>query len=221
MGAKKKKVTKHEKLIHTARNLIDEGFDNLGRSINNPSLLDRYFVAATYKAIRFCDAISVLCKQGMTDEALPTLRSLMEHSINMRWIANKDSAKRLKSYMDDLGKKGFGTQWTTTTLDKRMEEVGFDDRDYFNYCVKLMYSYAHVNASSLKWSEVFDHPQLSKENWSPDALYQVVAQMLGHVLKALDTHFEGHFNNYNSIWNSIKVDKNIGKKIEKLRKSFK
>lgn len=183
--------------------------------------MDRYFVAATYKAVRFSDAISVLCENRMTDEALPILRSLIEHSINMRWIADKDSGKRLKAYMNDLGEKGFGAPWTETKLDKRMEDVGFGSRDYYEYCVKVTYSYAHVNASSLMWGEVFDHPQLSKERWSSDALYQVNAQMLGHVLKALNTHFVGHFDFYNAIWKQVKVDKAIRRKIEKIRQEFK
>lgn len=214
-------MSKSEKLVSEAKQLIDDGFDRLGRSINSPSLLDRYFLAATYKAVRFCDSILILCKEGMTDEALPILRSLIEHSINMRWIAHKDSKERLKQYMNDLGEKGFGAPWTNTNLVDRMKEVGFKSRDYFDFCVKLTYSYAHVNASSLRWGEVINHPQLSKEKWSPDALYVAVAQMLGHVLKALDTHFTGNFKGSDDIWNQISVDKDIRKKIEEVKKSFK
>lgn len=214
-------MTKSKELMYKAKQLIDDGFNKLGRSITNPSLLDRYFLAATYKAVRFSDSIAVLCEQGMTDEALPILRSLIEHSINMRWIAHKDSKDRLKQYMNDLGEKGFGAPWTNVTLVDRMEEVGFRSRDYYDFCVKLTYSYAHVNASSLRWGEVFDHPQLSKEKWSPDALYIVVAQMLGHVLKALDTHFKGNFKGSDNIWKQISVDKDIRKKVEEVKKQFK
>ena len=214
-------MTKSEKLIHEAREMIDDGFDSMGRSIKNPSMLDRYLVAATSKAVRFSDAILVLCNNKLTDEAFPVLRSLIEHSINMRWITQKDSTKRLREYMNDFSEKGFGAPWTDKKLDERMEEVGFGDRDYYDFCVKITYSYAHVNASSLKWSEVIDHPQLSKERWSPDAIYQVVVQMLGHVMKALDSRFEGHFSGYNAIWKQIKVDKDIRNKIEKVRESFK
>lgn len=213
-------MLKPEELVQKAKQFIDDGFDKLGRTINNPSILDRYLLAATYKAVRFCESISILCKNGMTDEALPILRSLIEHSMNMRWIANKDSKIRLKQYMNDLGKKGFGAPWTNKNLVERMEEVGFKSRDYFDFCVKLTYSYAHVNASSLKWDEVFDDPRLSKEKWSPDSLYVVVAQMLGHVLKALDTHFTGKFSGYDDIWKQISVDKDIRKKVEQVLKSF-
>lgn len=209
-----------KELVSKAKQIIDDGFDKMGRGIKNPSVLDRYLVAATYKVIRFCEAISVLCENGSTDEALPILRSLIEHSVNMRWIINKDSNKRLKEYMNDLGKKGFGAQWTSINLYDRMREIGFNNKDYFDYCVKVTYSYAHVNSSSLIWGEVFADPRLSAERWSPDALYIVVAQMLGHVIKTLDTHFVGNFKGYNDIWNQIKVDKDIRKKIKKVRDSF-
>jgi len=193
----------------------------LGRSIKNPSLLDRYLLAATYKTIRFCEAITVLCENGLTDEALSVLRSFIENTINMRWIINKDSDKRLKQYLNDLGDKGFGAPWTDVNLHDRMYEIGFKDKTYFDFCVKLTYSHAHANASSLRWNEVFDDPRLSKEKWTPGSLYVVVAQMLGHVLKALDSHFTGNFKGYDDIWNQIKVDKNFRRKVEKMRESLK
>ncbi len=45
--------------------------------------------------------------------------------------------------------------------------------------------------------------------------------MLGHVLKALDTHFSGNFKGCDEIWDQISVDKDIRKKVEQIRKSFK
>lgn len=207
-------------LIDKAKSLIDEGFDKIGRSIHNPSLLDRYLIASTYKAIRFCDAIILLSANEFTDESLPILRSLIEHSINMRWIVNKNSEERLKDYMADLQGKSFGAPWTNINLYDRMKEIGFKDKDYFDFCVKVTYSYAHVNASSLKWGEVFTHPQLSTQGWSPDALLVVIAQMLGHIMKALDTQFVGKFNRYNEIWNEIKVDEDVRKKIESMKEKF-
>lgn len=213
-------MSKHRVLAQKALNLIDAGFDQMDRKINNVSLLDRYLVAASMKAVRLADTILFLGDHGVTDEAFPVLRSLVEHSINMRWITEENTKLRLKLYMGDLGKVGFGTSWANKTLDKRMEEVGFGDRDYYDFCVKLTYSYAHVNASSLKWGEVFDDPRLSKNRWTPDALYSIVAQMLGHVMKALDSRYEGLFDKYNELWKQIRVDKNIRKKIEKVRKEF-
>lgn len=213
-------MSKHRELAQKALKLIDAGFDQMDRKIENASLLDRYLVAASMKAVRLADTILFLGDHGVTDEAFPVLRSLVEHAINMRWITEDDTKQRLKMYMGDLGKTGFGNLWASKSLDKRMEDVGFGDRDYYDFCVKLTYSYAHVNATSLRWGEVFSDPRLSKNRWSPDSLYSVVAQMLGHIMKALESRYKGHFDGYNGLWQQIKVDKNVGKKIEAVRKEF-
>lgn len=213
-------MSKHRELAQKALKLIDAGFDQMDRKIENASLLDRYLIAASTKAVRLADTILFLGDHGITDEAFPVLRSLVEHTINMRWITEEDTEQRLKMFMGDLGKAKFGAPWAGKSLDKRMEDVGFGDRSYYDFCVKLTYSYAHVNASSLRWGEVFDDNRLSKNRWTPDALYSIVAQMLGHVMKALESHYEGHFDEYNNLWKQIKVDKDIGKKIEAVRKEF-
>lgn len=213
-------MSKHRKLVQKALKQIDAGFDQMDRKIENVSLLDRYLVAASMKAVRLADTILFLGDHGVTDEAFPVLRSLVEHAINMRWITEDDTKQRLQMYMGDLGKTAFGNSWASKSLDKRMEDVGFGDRDYYDFCVKLTYSYAHVNASSLRWGEVFDDPRLSKNRWTPDSLCSVVAQMLGHVMKALDSRYKSHFDGYDNLWQQIKVDKNVGKKIEAVRKEF-
>lgn len=213
-------MSNHRDLVEKAIELINAGFDQMNRKIENASLLDRYLVAAGMKAMRLADTILFLGDHGVTDEAFPVLRSLVEHAINMRWITEEDTEQRLKMYMGDLGKAKFGISWANKSLDKRMEDVGFGDRNYYDFCVKLTYSYAHINASSLRWGEVFDDPRLRKNRWTPDALYSVVAQMLGHVMKALESRYEGHFDKYNNLWKQIKVDKDIGKKIETMRKEF-
>lgn len=209
-----------EKLVKEMIDYINEGFNKMGRVINNATVLDKYLIASTLKAVRFSNAILLLCHTGFTDESLSILRSLIEHSINIRWIMHKDTKIRLKSYMDDLGKKGFGTRWSEKDFFSRMQELGFG-RDYYDFCVKPTYSYSHVNSSSLIWAEVYDDSRLSKERFSPDAIFQVVAQMLGHVIKSLDIQFKGYFSDYNNFWSQIKVDKNIRKKINKVLESFK
>jgi hypothetical protein len=194
---------------------IDNGFNKFGRSINNPTIIDRYLLASTYKAVRFCKSILLLCHHGFADESMSVLRSLVELSLNMRWIMEKDTKARLKEYMTDLGKKGFGAKWTDRDLFSRIQELGFG-RDYYDFCIKPIYSYAHVNSSSLRWGEVIDHPQLSKDGFNPEAVYQVVAQMLGHIMKSLDTQYKGCFPNYNKYWKKIKGDNNVRAKINKI-----
>ncbi len=113
-----------------------------------------------------------------------------------------------------------GEEWTDTNLLDRMKDVGFKDRDYFDYCIKLTYAYSHINATSLIWGEVYDDPRLSNQKFTPEAIYGVTAQMLGHVIKALNCKFTDHFTEYNDIWNQIKVDKDIRTKMEKVKNTF-
>ena len=212
----------YEILIRKAKKNIDEGFDKMGRVIKNPSFLERYLVAATLKAVKLSDAIEFLCKNNFNQESLIILRSLIEHSINMRWIMNKNTEKRLKEYLSDLGKIKFGDYWTKQKFNKRMEEVGFENKEYYDYVVKITYAYSHVNASSLEWEKVINDRRLGEKFANPQAIYSIVAQMLGHVQKSLDLHFKGKFNYYNDIWNSIKVDRSSMKeKLEKISNQFK
>jgi len=208
----------YEIIVKQGIDKINEGFVKMGGKIKNPSSLERYLIAATLKIIDLTNAIIFLCKNNFTNESLIILRSLIEHSINMRWITNKDTKQRLKGYLSDLGKMQFGTLWCQSDLYARMKEVGFKNKDYYDFVVKLTYAYAHVNASVLEWGMVIDDPKLKGATFSNNAIYSIVAQMLGHVLKSLDTNFQGFFDYYNDIWKSIKVDdqNNMRKRLKEM-----
>lgn len=174
--------------------------------------LERYLITAADKSIKFSEAIICLCEHNYANESIPILRSLIEHSINMRWITTKEPEKRAKEYMnnDDI-KKGFGRPWTNLKLDQRMIEVGFKDKDYFDFCVKYTYSHAHVNASSLDWGITIK--EIKNDRWIGEPLFATAIQMLGHTMKALNSHYKDKFKDYNKIWNQIKVDKNVREKV--------
>lgn len=208
-----------EELIKLAIKIIEDGFAKMGGTIKNPKLVDRYLLVSTYKCYKFYKSIDILCSSGYTDESMPILRSLIEHVINIRWILNKDTNKRIKVFvLNDLGDRGFGANWTNVTLLDRMREIGFKDRIYYDFCVKVTYSYAHVNSSSLNWYEVYDDKGLTERRWSSEAIYPIIAQMFGHVIKALGDRYKGFFESPNIIWNSIKVDHNFKEKYERMRK---
>lgn len=214
-----KEDKKYELLLDKALSLIDAGFEKMGREIKDPTILDRFLLASTYKVIRFCEALKILCNKGFSEEAFPVLRSIIELTVNTRWILNKDSMERLRSYLDDLGSKGFGKSWTNKSLSERMKELGFAEEYYF-FCVKVTYSYSHVNASSLAWGEVYDIPELKSERWKSESLYVVAAQMMGHFLFALDTKYPRFFPGYKEIWDQISVDKDIKKKFDEVIKKI-
>jgi len=210
----------YEFLIKKAKKEIDYGFDRMGRKIENPSFLERYLIVSTLKAIKLSDAIVFLCKNKFNNESLIILRSLIEHSFNMHWIMKKDTTERLKDYISDLEKVDFGGYWTKDNLKKRVKSLGIGE-EYYDFVLKYTYANAHVNASSLEWGKVIKIDSLKNRPFSPQAIYSIVAQMLGHVLKALDMHFKGFFNSYNEIWKEIEVDKSsIRKKMKEIIKNL-
>lgn len=210
----------YELLIQKAKKEIDDGFNKMGRTIKNPSSLERYLIASTLKAIKLSDAIVFLCKNNFNNESLIILRSLIEHSLNMHWIMKENTEARLKDYLSDLGKIDFGKRWTPDRFNKRIEDLGFN-KEYYDFVVKKTYAHSHVNASSLEWGSVINDERLKGEPFSAQAIYSIVAQMLGHVLKSLDMHFKGFFNSYSEILKEIKVDRSsIRKKLEKMVGQF-
>lgn len=201
-------------LIQKAKEYIDQGFNAMNSKIDHPSTLDYYLFAAAIKAIRFSDAILELCKKDFNNESLPILRSLIEHVINMQWIMKKDTEHRLKQYLSDWNKKSYGEKWTNVDLLARMCDIGFKNRDYYDFVVRYTYNFAHVNARTLDWDKAMNEPRL-KGTMSSQAIYSVVAQMLGHVLFALDIRYKGKFEYYKDIWSNIKkYNRDIKKELE-------
>ncbi|GAG80132.1 unnamed protein product [marine sediment metagenome] len=151
-------------LIEKAKEYINEGFANMGGKIEGPTMLDRYVLASAIKTIRFSNAIIRLCEEDFSKESLPILRSLIEHSINMRWIMAKDTERRLKQYLHDLEEKSLGKSWTNVDLLTRMSNIGFKNRDYYDFVVKYTYSYAHVNPLfySIMFGTLNTYAELSK-----------------------------------------------------------
>jgi len=207
----------YEPLIQKAKKEIDNGFNKMGRKIDNPSFLEKYLIVSTLKAVKLSDAIVFLCKNDFNNESLIILRSLIEHSVNMHWIIKDNTKEKLSNYISDLEKINYGERWTDVDLSKRLEYLGFKNRDYYDFVIKFTYSHAHVNAKALDWKEVIKIDGLKAETFSDQAIYSIVAQMLCHVLKSLDMNFNGFFSSYSDIWKEIKVDKSsLRNKIEEM-----
>ncbi len=201
-------------LIEKAIEYIGKGFNNAGGKIENPSNLDYYLVASTHKAINFSRAIIILCEKNFNNESMPILRSLIEHTVNMKWIMKEETEKRLKQYLTDWNKKNYGEPWTNRNLAGRMSDIGFKNRDYYDFVVKKTYNYAHVNATTLDWGEVMNEERL-KNKMTTQAIYSVIAQMLGYVLFVLNIKYKGQFAYYSDILENIeKYNGDIRKEFE-------
>jgi len=198
-------MNKYLTLIETSKQYIDQGFDCFHREIQTKDKIGLFLVLSTIRAVRLSDAIVHLSKASFTSESLPTLRSLIETAVNMRWIMNKDTEKRLKEYYANLDKnKWFGDRWTTMNLKDRMKEIDSKDKSelYYDLVVKFCHDYIHGSAGTLPYRHLI--PKVSETFMSADVIYTITSQMLGHVLKALNEYWPGKFNSYKVIWKTIK-----------------
>lgn len=180
---------------------------------------DKFMLSLASKGIDLIKAITTLLKNNFNSEALILVRSLTEHSVNMRWILEDKSGKRKEDYLAELDKSNnfeFGVKWTNVDLSRRMEEIGFTNRDYYDFLVKFTYGFAHVNASSIDWRHLLN--KKDRNNFSADGIYPAMVQMVGHILKALNSRHENNFKLFEKMWKSINTNKDIRKDFEKVIK---
>ena len=202
----------YKDLIQDIKTGIDVCADKMGREIRNAHPIDKFLIAGTWKAVRLCDSIVLLCESGFSDESFPALRSMIEISVNMRWIMNRDTDTRLAQYLSDLDNTEFGSWWTNTNLQLRMKEIGFHD-DYYKFVTRFAYSFSHVNAKTLNWSVI--QKNFSSITFSPEAIYAIIAQMLIGAMIALDVRYPGHFVMYKDYAKKIPITKTLGRKYNK------
>ncbi|MBD3244407.1 MAG: hypothetical protein GF335_00230 [Candidatus Moranbacteria bacterium] len=211
---------KNKNLLVKSLKLIEKDLNERIKPMKILQKIDRYLMFATAKSLKLAKSLIILCDKGHSSESMPILRSLIEHVVNMRWIMNKNTNERLNSFLKDLEKFEFGKRWTNCNLCDRMTELGFKNKNYYDFVVKLTYSYAHANASSLDINDLIN-PKPYNDNKHSEAIYVVTAQMMGHVMMALNKRYPKYFKNYTLIWNQIKGCKNIRKKHEKLKQKHK
>ena len=200
-------------LVEKALKLIDRGFDKMDREVKNPSKLDYFLIGSVDKTLYITESIMLLCEKGYSQEAMILLRSLIELTINIRWITNKDTNARLNSYLDELKEPTFGSRWASKNIKDRAKELNFNE-DYYDFVIKFTYGYSHVNAQSLNLGRLITK-QSKRKNISESVLV-VSAQMLGHMMLALNSRYKSSFSEYNEIWSGIKPTKNIKDKYNQL-----
>lgn len=191
----------YRKLVKTARKKIKNGLKQIDKNEIKKSQVKAYLFVVASKSTNLLDAITLLCKKNFNSEAIIILRTLVENSINMRWITQKDTPNRLEKFIGEQGSNldsGFGNEWAVN-LWERMKSLGFP-RDYYDYVVKLCTEHVHVNFSSLEWNKIFP---LKKNKPKDEAIYSIAAQMLGHTMQALDTGYKEIFD-YKEIFKKMK-----------------
>lgn len=207
-------LSHYKQLMLQAIEMINKDLKSIGK-FDNPSLLERYLVTSAIKATNLSYAILILCKKHLINESFPILRSLIEHSINMRWITHQDTENRFNQYADTMLNFNMGVTWSDKNMLNKMIDIGFPD-DYYKLVVKNTYDYSHINARSLPWLIIDGE----KNEFSPIMIYPVAAQMLGHVMVALNTHFPEYFTKHLEIWEKIEYDANAWEKYVKIKKQI-
>ncbi|MHC1717006.1 MAG: DUF5677 domain-containing protein [Candidatus Dojkabacteria bacterium] len=189
---------KYEKLILDLIKKTDLVFDDIGRELPR-SGETMVLEALGFTSFHIASAIILLCRNGFSQEAMILLRSLIENTVNLKWILNKEKEERIGLYFHDIKEEGFGAGWTEgKNLEMRMSELGFK-REYYDKVVKVTHSFSHVNAESLDWSSVKSgYPRIGEE-----AILAVVYQMLGHVLEVLNKNISEKFS-YKEVFEELK-----------------
>jgi hypothetical protein len=189
--------TDYKNLILQTIKKSDNIFDEIGRTF--PKTQENIVIEGLgYTSFHIASAIILLTDNGFNQEATILLRSLIENTVNLKWIL-QDKENRIQLYFHDITGKGFGSSWANRNLKERLTEVGFP-KEYYDKVVKVTYSFSHTNAESLDWSNIQkDYPLLSK-----DSILVVTYQMLGHIIQVLEKNISPKFDFAKEIFSHIK-----------------
>lgn len=188
--------TNYKKLILQTIKKSDNVFDEIGRTL--PKTQENTIIEGLgYTSFHIASAIILLTDNGFNQEATILLRSLIENTINLKWIL-KDTNKRIFLYFQDISEKGFGETWANRNLKERLIEVGFPE-EYYDKVLKVTHSFSHTNAESLDWSNIKEDYPL----FSSNAILVVTYQMLGHVIEVLEKNISPKFDFAKEIFSNI------------------
>jgi len=194
---------KYRDLIIKTIEKTDETFDLIGRKYQKtPTII--VVEGLSYTSFHITGAILLLCENNFNQEATILLRSLIENTINLKWILHEDSDNRIRNYFRDISDKGFGSKWAgdKNNLKKRLLDVGLTE-EYYNKVVKITHSFSHTNAESLDWRNLKpDFPLFSDE-----AILSVTYQMLGHTIEILNEYISQEFSYYKEIFEKFDAKK--------------
>lgn len=189
-------------LVGSAKSSIDRGFSQVGRNLDPDSTCDRVLMMLAARAVAVGNALVLLAQNSLTNEALPLLRSLLEISAAMRWIAAGDCDKRAFELLEESKKSDWAGLWQTSRLRQRMREAAFP-RALEERVLLFCYDHLHGNAQGLPWGHIFLNN--ANKGISAEELLKIAAVASGHVVKALDVRWPGRFEGAEELWEKAKV----------------
>ena len=189
-------------LVGLAKSKIDNGFSQVGKKLAADDPVHRALMLLAGRCVSIANGLMILALNNHANESLPMLRSLLQLAVEMRWIAEKDSAPRALAFLSRAKDSEWTAFWDEKQLVERMRALGFQ-KALEERALLSCYDHVHANAQGLPWGHVFSenaHKGLTGE----DSLRSASA-IMGHVVKALDQRWPGAFPDAEHFWRKTEM----------------
>lgn len=190
-------MKKYTDLLGFAKAKIDHGFSQAGKRLSPEDKAQRALMLLASRSVAVSNALMLLCLNNHANEALPLLRSLLQLSVEARWIAAEDTAARALDFYDRHGDLEWEELWGEARLRERMAQLGFQKSVAEGQALDCR-PHLYANAQGLPWGHVF-HENAGKGVTGEQVLCAAAA-IMGHVIKALETHWPGSFEGAEHLW---------------------
>jgi hypothetical protein len=178
------------KTVGLAKMRVDAGFSRVGRRLKAEDPADRALMLLAARAVSTGNALTLLCRDGHPNEALPLLRAIAEFSACMRWIAAAETGPRARVALADLDAPRWEGLWSDSRLKERAEDFGVP---VWAAALALGSApdFSRGNASGLPWGHVFAEGNLPGRK--AEETLAAAAVWLALALESLDRRWPGDF----------------------------
>jgi hypothetical protein len=178
------------KTVGLAKIRVDAGFSRVGRRLKTEDPADRAMMLLAARAVSTGNALTLLCRDGHSNEALPLLRALAEFSSSMRWIAAAETGPRALAALAELDAPRWERLWLDAPLRSRAEAFGVP---VWAAAAALGSApdFSRGNAQGLPWGHVFADGILPGRK--AEETLAAAAVWLALALEALDRRWPGDF----------------------------
>lgn len=172
--------------VGRAKAAIDHGFSRVGRGLKASDPVDRALAGLAGRTIAIGNAIALLCGRQHANEALPLLRSLLEISVSMRWIAEKDRAARAEEFLKETAALRWETFLSDERLLSRMKALGYPE-ELRALAEASCLDHLKANAQGIPWGHVFEADK--RAGRTGEEVARAAAAAMAHAVAALDAHW--------------------------------
>ena len=178
------------KAVGLAKTRVDAGFSRVGRRLKAEDPADRALMTLAARAVSAGNALTLLCRDGHANEALPLLRAIAEFASTMRWSSAADTGARARSALAELDAPRWEGLWPDARTKERAEAFAVPVWAA-QAALGSAPDFARGNAQGLPWGHVFAEGLLSGRK-APEIL-AAAAVWLALALEALDRRWPGDF----------------------------